>query len=58
MKKEDIIKMLIHFAKYNPDILYKYSKDNDKGKKIFTEFVEDYIINNNLFYSIKPKEDE
>tara|TARA_R110002020_G_scaffold433727_3_gene643830 strand:+ start:322 stop:486 length:165 start_codon:yes stop_codon:yes gene_type:complete len=43
MNKEEIIKMLIHFAKYNSDMFYKYSEDDDQGKAAFTEFVDEYI---------------
>lgn len=43
MNKKEIIKMLMYFAKYNPDMFHKYSEDDDEGKAAFTEFVEEYL---------------
>jgi len=43
MTKEEVVKMLIYFAKYDSEMFYKYMDDEDGGKAAFTEFVEDYL---------------
>lgn len=43
MSIEEIVKMLMYFAKYDSEMFYKYMDDEDGGKGAFTEFVEDYL---------------
>ena len=43
MTKEEVVKMLMYFAKYDSEMFYKYMDDEDGGKAAFTEFVEDYL---------------
>lgn len=51
MTIEEIVKMLMYFAKYDSEMFYKYMDDEDGGKAAFTEFVEDYL-------KLIPEEDE
>lgn len=43
MSIEEIVKMLMYFAKWESEMFYKYMDDEDGGKGAFTEFVEDYL---------------
>ena len=43
MTKEEVVKMLMYFAKWESEMFYKYMDDEDGGKGAFTEFVEDYL---------------
>tara|TARA_Y100001972_G_scaffold31139_1_gene38249 strand:+ start:189 stop:446 length:258 start_codon:yes stop_codon:yes gene_type:complete len=43
MSKEEVVEMLMYFAKWESEMFYKYMDDEDGGKAAFTEFVEDYL---------------
>lgn len=44
MTKEEVVEMLMYFAKWESEMFYKYMDDDDGGKGAFTEFVEDYLM--------------
>ena len=43
MSKDEVVKMLMYFAKWESEMFYKYMDDDDGGEGAFTEFVEDYL---------------